>query len=158
MFTSVKGFIEWYGRELRTTRSVVAALKDKGLPYKPDPKARTAGELAWHLVTAPRWFLGEVMKLPLKDDFAKKWSKPAAKTAAILQAFDHSSATCLKAVETKKDPWLSEMTDFIGSKMPNGAILAILLHHEIHHRGQLCVYLRPIGSKVPGIYGPSADS
>jgi len=158
MFTTVRNFVDWYTRELQTTRAVLAALNDKGLSYRPDPKSRTAGELAWHLVSAPRWFLGEVLKLSLKDDFAKRWPKPAGKTAAILEAFEASSKTCLKAVEAKKDAWLAESSDFVGRSLPHGVILGFLLLHEIHHRGQLSAYLRPIGAKVPSIYGPSADS
>jgi uncharacterized damage-inducible protein DinB len=42
--------------------------------------------------------------------------------------------------------------------LPVGALLrSIMLNHWYHHRGQLCVYLRQVGAKVPSIYGPSAD-
>ena len=54
---------------------------------------------------------------------------------------------------------LSRLVDFHGkAKIPAYAILQQMLKHSIHHRGQLSAYLRPMGGKVPSIYGPSGDS
>ena len=158
MFTSIKGFTKWLGRETKTTATVLASLNDAGLSFRPHAKSRTAGELAWHLVTAPRWFVGSCLKLSLKDEFDRRWPTPPKKVSAIVEAYELSSATCLQAVESKDDAWLAKQTDFIGRKMPRGAVLSLLLLHEIHHRGQLSAYLRPLGAKVPSIYGPSGDA
>lgn len=38
-----------------------------------------------------------------------------------------------------------------------GELLWLFLFDAIHHRGQLSTYIRPMGGKVPSIYGPSAD-
>ena len=43
-------------------------------------------------------------------------------------------------------------------KMPAVTFLSLNVRHSVHHRGQLSSYLRPMGAKVPGIYGPSGDS
>jgi uncharacterized damage-inducible protein DinB len=43
-------------------------------------------------------------------------------------------------------------------KMPGVNFLGLAIKHSVHHRGQLSTYLRAMGSKVPGIYGPSADT
>src|SRR5262249_30993226 len=48
--------------------------------------------------------------------------------------------------------------DFFGSNIPAVAMLSIIIRHTAHHRGQLSAYLRAMGGKVPGIYGPSADT
>ena len=54
---------------------------------------------------------------------------------------------------------LAEELDFFGMmKTPAVAVLGVMIKHSIHHRGQLSTYLRPMGCKVPGIYGPSADT
>jgi uncharacterized damage-inducible protein DinB len=42
--------------------------------------------------------------------------------------------------------------------MPGIVYLSLIIKHSVHHRGQLSTYLRPMGGKVPGIYGPSADT
>jgi uncharacterized damage-inducible protein DinB len=48
--------------------------------------------------------------------------------------------------------------DFFGNMLPAVVILSIMVRHSVHHRGQLSTYLRPMGGKVPPIYGPSADT
>lgn len=158
MFTNLNAFSGFWQRESDTTRRVLAALTDKGLGYKPDKKSRSAAELAWHLVTSPRWFAGDQMKLSLNDGFDKAWPKPPSKAADFLKAFDQTHQTCLSAFQAKGDAWLGQTSDFLGQAMPNGGILLVMMFHETHHRGQLSAYLRPMGSKVPSIYGPSADS
>jgi uncharacterized damage-inducible protein DinB len=57
------------------------------------------------------------------------------------------------------DAKLAEEVDFFGMmKLPAVALLGIMIKHSIHHRGQLSTYLRAMGGKVPGIYGPSGDT
>jgi uncharacterized damage-inducible protein DinB len=52
---------------------------------------------------------------------------------------------------------LAATVDFYGMQMPNAQFLVWQAVHNAHHRGQLATYLRPMGSKVPSIYGGSAD-
>ena len=54
---------------------------------------------------------------------------------------------------------LVKIVDFRGMfQLPAVMYLNILMHHSIHHRGQLSMYLRPMGAKVPAMYGESHDS
>jgi uncharacterized damage-inducible protein DinB len=53
---------------------------------------------------------------------------------------------------------LIEPVDFFGTILTAVVILSVMVRHSIHHRGQLSTYLRPMGGKVPAIYGPSADT
>ena len=54
---------------------------------------------------------------------------------------------------------LLKIVDFRGMfQLPAVMYLNFVLHHSIHHRGQLSMYLRPMGAKVPAIYGESYDS
>ena len=52
---------------------------------------------------------------------------------------------------------LAGVVDFFGMKMPNAQFLVWQVAHNAHHRGQLSTYLRPMGAKVPSIYGGSFD-
>ena len=52
---------------------------------------------------------------------------------------------------------LAQIVDFYGMKLPNAQYLVVAAVHNAHHRGQLASYLRPMGGKVPSIYGGSAD-
>jgi uncharacterized damage-inducible protein DinB len=145
--------------EFQATCQVLAAVKDDGRDYKPDPKSRTAWELATHLATADVWFVESIV------NGAFVWNPEAAKSSqfenvsALVEfykkTFPEKLAT-LRAVPPEK---MTEVLDFFGfMKMPRAQFVVFASNHSIHHRGQLAAYLRAMGSKVPNIYGPSADA
>ena len=69
------------------------------------------------------------------------------------------SKTALERARALSDEKLLNIIDMFGIiKMPGYSFLALAIKHSVHHRGQLSTYLRPMGGKVPGIYGPTADS
>ena len=66
----------------------------------------------------------------------------------------------LRQLSERGDPLekLAATVDFFGiMQMPNATYLGFANNHSVHHRGQLAAYLRAMGSKVPAIYGDSAD-
>jgi len=88
---------------------------------------------------------------------------PPAQIGAIVAAFEKSAA----AVDERLEKLNAAGWDDKGRMLMGGAsawedsiggFLWGFLLDAIHHRGQLSTYLRPMGSKVPSIYGPSADS
>ena len=145
-------------KEHGTTKSVIASIPANGGDYKPEPAARTALEIAWHIVASEHRFFSSVTKgffdvTPNPKPEALKTSADIAKYYDELLLKDHSALT-----ELSGDDLAKEM-DFRGMfKMPAVSFLDLGLHHSIHHRGQLSVYLRPAGGKVPAIYGESYDS
>lgn len=126
--------------------------------YRPDPKARTAAELAWLLATE------EAALVSLLDSGVVEWkeSAPPESIDAIVAAFERSSAEVNERLEHLDEAaWEKKVRFLMGgggvwedrlSQMVWG-----FLFDAIHHRGQLSTYLRPMGGKVPSIYGPSAD-
>ena len=65
----------------------------------------------------------------------------------------------MKRLETTSGDELLRTVDFYGLRtFPAIVLLQIILNHTIHHRGQLSTYLRPMGAKVPSLYGPSYDA
>ena len=145
-------------KEHGTTKNVIAALPANGGDYKPEPAARTALEIAWHIVASEHRFFSSVRKgffdvTPNPKPDALKTGADIAKYYDELLLKDHSALT-----ELSGDDLAKEM-DFRGMfKMPAVSFLDLGLRHSIHHRGQLSVYLRPAGGKVPAIYGESYDS
>jgi len=88
---------------------------------------------------------------------------PAATVADILTLLDAQVTKIRAVLETKSDaelmsPWTFNADGKELFTMPRvAAWRGFVMNHMIHHRGQLSVYLRLTGSKVPSIYGPSAD-
>jgi uncharacterized damage-inducible protein DinB len=144
-------------QEIKTTRSVLAAVPDDKGDYTPHPTSMTAHKLAVHLATGDAWFIEGIlngafqMPDPNAPDVFKKPSDAVAfydeKMPALLQQ--------LKAVSGEKIATPIAMGTWI---MPGLTYLNVMMLHASHHRGQLSAYLRPMGAKVPAIYGGSADT
>jgi len=150
----------WEG-ECNTTSQVLAAVKDESRDYKPDPKSRTAWELATHIATADVWFIDSIINGAFVWDPEKAKATEASftKIADVVDFYKKSVPERLKALRALPAEKFTEVIDFFGvMKMPRANFVAMANNHSIHHRGQLAAYLRALGAKVPNIYGPSADA
>jgi uncharacterized damage-inducible protein DinB len=143
--------------ERKTTRRVIEAIPLDQSGYRPDPKSKTALELAWHLASSECFFLNAVAagKFERGDG---SMPESIRTSADVLKWYDENSAKATAAVSSLKGDALARNIEFAGMfNFPAVSYLGFQNNHSIHHRGQLAVYLRPMGAKVPGIYGPSAD-
>jgi len=144
--------------EHQTTKRVIEAIPlDRG-DYRPDTVSKTALELAWHIVAAEKRFLGGISAGAF--DFTPINRPESVKNSASIAAwFDESFAANLAKLEGLKGDQLVKLIDFRGMfQLPAVTFLQVALNHTIHHRGQLSMYLRPMGTKVPAIYGESYDT
>jgi uncharacterized damage-inducible protein DinB len=152
--------VMWEG-EFRATCQVLAAVKDENRDYKPDPKSRTAWELATHLATADIWFIDSIVsgQFQWNPEAAKQAVARFASVADVVEFYRKTFPEKIKALRGLPGETMAETIDFFGMmKMPRAQFVAFANNHSIHHRGQLAAYLRALGSKVPNIYGPSADA
>ncbi len=144
--------------ESRTTRSVLAAVPKVNLDYRPDPCAKTANELLRHIVSADNLFLRTVVEgvfVPGSVKVPEDLKTPEE----IVEWYGEEYAKNFDAVAQLSAERLIRMVDFRGLfERPAYTFLQIGLLHTVHHRGQLSTYLRPMGGKVPAIYGESYDS
>ena len=147
-----------FDHEHETTKRVIEAVPlDKG-DYRPDPFAKTAIELAWHIAASEQRFLSGICSGAF--DFSPINRPDSVQNPAQLAAwFDESYARNIAQLKQLTGEQLARTIDFRGMmQLPAVMFLQLGLNHTIHHRGQLSVYLRPAGAKVPSIYGESYDS
>jgi uncharacterized damage-inducible protein DinB len=144
--------------EHAVTRRVIDAIPiDKG-DYRPDEIAKSALDLAWHIVAAEHRFLQAVATGTF--DYGRS-ARPETITnsAEVSRWYADAFAPAVDQVAALPAELLTRPTDFRGLfTLPAVAFLSLGLNHSIHHRGQLSMYLRPMGAKVPAIYGESYDS
>jgi uncharacterized damage-inducible protein DinB len=159
-----KFLAEHYARviesDVPTTTRVLAAVGQGNRDYKPDPKSRSAFQLASHIATADAWFLQSVIDGRFEfDQAAAERAEAQFKSADEIVAFyQKTMPEKLKALRALPGDTLAREVDFFGlMKAPAVTFLAMANNHGIHHRGQLAAYLRAMGSRVPAIYGGSAD-
>lgn len=144
--------------EHKITKTVIGAIPpDKG-DYRPDSVSKSALELAWHIALTEMRF----MEAPAAGEFdfgarprPESIKNPTDLNAWYTQNFDERFEKLTKLSDTQ----LMRIIDFRGMfQLPAVMYLDFVIHHSIHHRGQLSMYLRPMGTKVPAIYGESYDS
>ena len=144
------------GSEYPITRQVIHAVPDDMREYKPDPKSMSAGELAWHIVEAELVLLKSIIKGTFgSEEPDSNPNKPIAETLTLYEA---GFKELIPKVRDLPPEQLTKTISFFGVFNYEAVeYLNFVLTHTVHHRGQLSKYLRPMGSKVPPIYGPSAD-
>jgi uncharacterized damage-inducible protein DinB len=159
-----KFLTEHYARvieqEVPTTAKVLAAVNTGDRNYKPDAKSRSAFELASHMAVADNWFLQSIIDGKFEfDQEASKKAEAQFKNADEIAAFyQKTMPEKVKALRALPADALASEVDFFGfMKGPRATFLAMAQNHSVHHRGQLAAYLRAMGSRVPSIYGGSAD-
>jgi uncharacterized damage-inducible protein DinB len=142
-------------REAECTKRVIGAVPDAKADYRPDPNARTAKELMWHIANTDVQFLDGIADLNFKMETPA--NKPQTATE-IVAWYDQNMKRGLARVQAMSPEQLLTPIEFFGVfNLPAVAYLGFLNNHSIHHRGELATYLRPMGSKVPSIYGGSYD-
>lgn len=144
--------------EHATTKRVIEAIPlDKG-DYRPDAVSKTALQLAWHIVTAEQRFLSGVCAGAF-DLTPIQQPETVRNSGDIAAWFDESFAANLEQMQKLSGEQLVRTIDFRGMlQLPAVSYIPLALRHTIHHRGQLSTYLRPMGAKVPSIYGESYDA
>jgi uncharacterized damage-inducible protein DinB len=161
--TAIETLIAEFNRETKTTRRHLERLPDDQLGWRPHAKSFTAGDLGSHIVECVRWtesiFRDEVFDF----DPATFKSSRATSVADLLEAFDGRVTAGAKAMaalgaDDLDTLWRLTVGGLVRvEKSKAAAFKDFTLHHLIHHRGQLSVYLRLLDVAVPGSYGPTAD-
>ena len=148
--------LDGVARELEITKRVLAAIPDGKRDYRPDPHARTAWELAWHLANTDVQLLDGIADLKFTMANPPEAEKP--KTVAELVAwYDRKVKRSADRVRALSPAQAGTPVQFFMFNFPAVFYMGFLNNHSIHHRGELATYLRPMGSKVPAIYGGSFD-
>jgi len=147
--------VESITQEMATTKKVLAAVLENKKDYRVDPKARTAGELAWQIASVEVQFANEIADGEFKME--ERYKQPAT-IAEIIAWYEKNLPEALKRLKKMTADQLVKPLNFYGAfNYPAFFYLSFLEKHSLHHRGQLAAYLRPLGSKCPSIYGGSAD-
>ena len=156
------GLLADYDHEMGTTRRLLERLPDDKLAWKPHERSMSLGALATHLAAIPLW-ADTILNQPSFDLATAPPAQPErASRADILAAFDETRRRTRAWMDKGDGEYTSLWSLKRGGQevfsMPRvAAFRSFVLHHVIHHRGQLSVYLRINEVPLPAIYGPSAD-
>jgi uncharacterized damage-inducible protein DinB len=136
---------------------VLKALPADKLSYKPHERSPSAEQIAWMIARETKNCV-EVAR-----DHQTAWKEaPAPPLAGIIKEFEEAAKELIDLAAKMDDASWKQPAEFyyqgkMVSNQPAAEFIWMCLFDAIHHRGQLSAYLRPMGGKVPAIYGPSAD-
>jgi len=159
-------FIRRLSQEYPAFVDVCSALPADKLDYRPHPGSRSAGELVAMLVSVQQSSIELCEKGSSSFNNGMQWhpTSPLTTLDQMIAAFElHHQALVEKLyrlddVTWDRPAWLMQGKQEIIVKDTIGGLLWIALFDAVHHRGQLSTYIRPMGGKVPSIYGPSGDA
>ena len=155
-----KLLVQQFEQELQTSLKILKAYPTDKLDVKPAEKSRTAKELIWTMV--------QDLQIAIQGSKgAIDWESilqplPVTIDEMIILFKDYSKKFKTKLLNMKPDKFKKSKVEFFVApqkpgKIPYSALAWLLLKDQIHHRGQLSVYYRVAGAKLPSIYGPTAD-
>ena len=152
-------FLQAFEREVATTLKLLKAYPTSKADYKPHDRSRTARELAWNFVLEQGAADGAIKG---KLDFSQPMPQATGNFNEIVSTFEKATRDTVAKVSRASEADLNRTVQFPSGPGKMGEqrafdVLWYTLMDQVHHRGQLSVYLRMVGGKVPSIYGPTAD-
>jgi uncharacterized damage-inducible protein DinB len=152
-------------REVNRSRRALEQVPAGKYDWKPHDKSMIFGYLANMVATIPTWVTMQINQDELDvapADGGKVDQKRLDDSKELLQALDKASADARAAFEKTTDEhlqtnWRLLARGKVVMEAPRYEMIQDTINHWAHHRGQMTVYLRLMGAKVPAIYGPSAD-
>jgi uncharacterized damage-inducible protein DinB len=144
--------------EHKTTLRVLRAFPPEKASFKPHETSMTALETGWMMAgmqVDPDEIMVDEMKMDDPRTTPKTWDE-------LIAGYEKAHATFVRKLRAIPDEALNGTIRIPVAKdrmeaQRRADVLWFFLHGLIHHRGQLSVYLRMVGGKVPSIYGPSGD-
>lgn len=153
-----------FENEVNSTRKLLQAIPEKDLGYKPSAISWNMGELAQHIATIYYWYVGSFTKDVYDMDADHLERGDTNDIKATLALFESNVEKARKALESLteenlQDDWrMTAGGNVVLGPLPRVTVLrGFLFNHIYHHRGEMIVYLRATGNKVPSIYGPTYE-
>jgi uncharacterized damage-inducible protein DinB len=155
-----------FEQEMAGTRKVLSRCPEDRFEFRPHPKSFTMVSLATHIANMVGWAVDTIDKdfFDVAPPGAPPYKEESAKSSSdLMERFDRNVAAARTAISGASDEhlmamWALKQTGKTLFSMPRiVCIRSFVMNHTIHHRAQLCVYLRLNDIPVPALYGPSAD-
>ena len=158
-------FLDELDREVDRSRRALEQVPDGKYDWKPHEKSMLFGYLADMVATMPSWLAMMITRdeLDVAPAEGSQMQREKHETSeALVNALDKSAQDARAALEKVDDDFLKTSWRLLArgkvvAENPRNVVIQDSFNHWAHHRGQMTVYLRLMGAKVPAIYGPSAD-
>ena len=148
------GFLlDTYETEILKTITIWSAFPETSMDFRPAAKSRTVLEQFEHQLQSEGGWMVRMFGIDIGD-----FNAPERTKQACVEKYQSDATRRLKIMREKPNPWWEETVAFFDVQRSRSWIFVRRLNHSSHHRGQLIVYLRLLGTPVPSVYGPTADT
>lgn len=160
----LKYWIREFEHEVNNTRKLLQSVPKKDLLYRPSDISWTMGQLAQHIATIYYWYVGALTQDVYNiatDHLERGDPHDIAATLTLFESNVEKARSALTSLTEERlaDEWTMKAGDkVVIGPLPRGTVArGFLFNHIYHHRGEMIVYLRATGNKVPGLYGPTYE-
>ena len=158
-------FLAELEREVGRSRRALEQVPEGKYDWKPHDRSMIFGYLTEMVATIPSWLVMMINQDELDiapKDGSRPKPAPRNTSAEYVQALDKTAADARAALrgtseEHLQTSWRLLAGGKVVAESPRHEMIRDTINHWVHHRGQMTVYLRLMGAKVPALYGPSAD-
>jgi uncharacterized damage-inducible protein DinB len=144
-----------FKKETATTLKVLRAFPADQNDFKPHERAsdilKLTSTFVFEMYLATAYFFGEEI------DRSKFQTYKPENIGVVIEDFEKETTEVLRRMEAMDEADLAKTCEFGGRTFAADEFMLMMIHDQIHHRGQLTIYVRIAGGKVPSIYGPSSD-
>ena len=152
---SKEDLIQISGREIETTLRVMKAFPEDNMEFRPHERSSDARKLMSTFVF--EMYLLDSYVFGTEMDGSRFMNYKPEKAKDVIEDFEKETGSIMSKLRELSPEDLSKKIEFGGRTFLASEFVLMMILDQIHHRGQLSVYIRMAGGKVPSIYGPSAD-
>ncbi len=153
MQTRYSFLLDTYETEILKIVTIWSAFPESKMDFRPAAKSRSVLEQYEHQVQSEGRWMTNMMGLNTGDPNPTQRTKQG-----FIEKYRGDAQKRLAMMREKPESWWEEATTFFDVTRSKAWIMTRRMTHSSHHRGQLIVYLRVLGIKVPSVYGPTADT
>jgi uncharacterized damage-inducible protein DinB len=152
-------FLKTWDQEAERTLKLMKALPPTQYDFRPDPSGRSIGELAWHLAEGDAYMSQGIER----GEFGMSVKPPNIERPKTIEGlapgYERVHKDAVERVQKLKAGDLDRKVPFFGGMNPSirQVLWDFIIHHNIHHRGQLALMCRLAGGVTPGLYGPNRE-
>ena len=156
MFRTIEDFKKDWTYESEATEKVFGHLTQESLDQRVKADGRSLRDLAWHITTT-------LTEMPAQAGYTvggPQHSQTAPESLKEIQeAYSNAARSVVEVFSAQlPDEKLTDTLTMYGQEgWRYGEVLAALIGHQTHHRGQMTVLMRQAGLVVPGVYGPAKE-
>ncbi len=150
-----ENLLKLFRKEFATTLKVMRAFPEDKLDFTAHERSQTAKRIMSTFVFEMLLIESYVFGGKLDRASFQNYAPPGLQT--LITDFEKKSSSVISKLENLSNADMNKIVEFARVKKPSDEFMLMMLFDQIHHRGQMSVYIRLAGGKVPSVYGPTAD-